>query len=311
MGVLLCRYWTVFLLSLGIAGLCAGCGKVTPEERDLHERYDYRDTRRIVRILLEAEAQLKEEGAAAFESFETDRKRWYYKDAYLYAYTTNGTCIFHGGIPELVGQALPDVVDAEGRELLTMASAAAADPDNVHGWIHYWWNIPNRLYPAWKSSCNRIVTLPDGTQVLLGIGMVELPREREFVKSAVEGAADLLESEGRAALTTLKNPLSRYNLLGSPLFIVTEKGDTVIAPTFRTGYTRNILEYEDDAGHTPLKQAITRLADADSTWVILLTRDPLSMNLHKMGLYMKKVNMGDETLYVGATAPLPKPSWMK
>jgi len=292
-------------------GFLMACKPASKEAHRLHELYDYRDTRRIVRILIDAEKELSKEGAAAYSSFKNDKERWYYKDAYLYVYATNGTCLFHGGIPELEGQYLPDIVDAQGREMLKMVHEAALDSNNPHGWVHYYWNLPDRIYPVLKSSCHRIVTLPDGEQVMLGIGLTKLPRERVFVKFAVDSATALLEKNGRAALDVLRDPLAIYNLPNSPLFMVTEKGDTIIAPAFRTGHTRNILDYQDAVGHTPLKDAIHRLQDKDQTWVVLMVRDPLSMNLQKMGLYMRKVNMGSEVVYVGATTILPKPSWMK
>ena len=307
----LIRLLFLLLYAGAYLALFSACDSAPNNTQHLHELYDYRDTRKIVCILLDAEKQLSEKGPSAFNSFHKNKNRWYYKDAYLYVYATNGTCLFHGGIPELEGQQLHDIVDAEGRELLSMVHAAALDPENPHGWVHYYWNIPNRLYPVWKSSCHRVVTLPDGEQVLLGIGLAKLPQERDFVKFAVDSAVRLLKKKGSAALEALQDPLSMYNLPGSPIFIVTEKGDTIIAPTFRTGYSRNILDYEDDAGHTPLKDAIDRLQDTDHTWVVLLVHNPLSMNLQKMGLYMRKAKMGEQVVYVGAPSELPKPSWMK
>jgi hypothetical protein len=295
------------LLCLLVSCRPPGPGK----QPDNLQLYDYRDTKRLVRLLADAAAVLAVQGEDGFAEFRRDPERWTYRDAYLYAYDVTGRCVFHGGMPELECKQLMDVEDAQGRKSLRMAFAAARDPDNPHGWVHYWWNIPNRLYPVWKSSCHSLVTLPDGKTVLLGTGMANLPQEREFVKIIVDAAARQLAERGAAALDEIKDPLSKYNLPGASIFVVSENGDTLIAPAFRFGASRNILDYQDDAGHTPLREAILRLHGATETWVVILARNPQSMSLTKKGLYVRKIAMDGERIYVGATADLPKPSWMK
>ncbi|MDY6951683.1 MAG: cache domain-containing protein [Thermodesulfobacteriota bacterium] len=292
--------------------LLVGCG-LSGKGKEPHnlQLYDYRDTKRLVRLLADAALVLAAEGEEGFAQFRQDRARWTYEDAYLYAYDVTGRCVFHGGMPELEGKELMDVEDTEGRKSLRMAFAAVNDRDNPHGWVHYWWNIPNRLYPVWKSSCHSLVTFPNGKTVLLGAGMANLPQERAFVKIIVDGAARQLAEEGAAALDDIRDPLSKYDLPGASIFVVSEKGDTLIAPAFRFGASRNILDYEDDAGHTPLREAILRLQEATETWVVILARNPQSMSLTKKGLYVRKIAMDGERIYVGATADLPKPSWMK
>jgi hypothetical protein len=298
---------TALLLCLLVSCRMSNQGK---QPDNLH-LYDYRDTKRLVRLLSNAAALLAVQGEKGFDHFRRDRERWTYQDAYLYAYDVTGRCVFHGGMPELEGKELMDVEDAEGRKSLRMAFAAVNDPDNPHGWVHYWWNIPNRLYPVWKSSCHRLVTLPEGKTILLGAGMANLPQEREFVKIIVDGAARQLTEQGASALDDIRDPLSKYDLPGASIFVVSERGDTLIAPAFRFSASRNILDYEDDAGHTPLREAILRLQGETETWVVILARNPQSMSLTKKGLYVRRIAMGGERIYVGATADLPKPSWMK
>lgn len=303
------RAFILALLLLWLGG-CRGSGEAGNQANQ--QLYDYRDTRNVVALLQQAGTRLAAEGDAAFSRFRHEPREWTYRDAYLYAYDLEGRCLFHGGMPELEGQNLLEVEDAEGHKSLQLALAAARDPDNPHGWVHYWWNIPNRLYPVWKSSCHTLVSLPDGRTILLGIGLANLPREREFVKIIVDGAARRLAGAGLAALPELRDPLSKYNLPGASLFVVAADGDTLIAPAFRFGGARNILDYQDDAGHTPLREAILRLqGESDSTWVVILARDPQSMSPAKKGLYVRRVALPGQSLYVGATADLPKPSWMK
>jgi hypothetical protein len=264
-----------------------------------------------VLLLEDAARELEAKGPAAWETFSTHPERWRYEDTYFYIYSTNGLCLYHGGMPELIGQKLPGLRGAEGRLLLDMAQEAVRNPNNPDGWIHYWWNRPKRLYPEWKSSCNRLVMLPDGETVLLGIGKSELLPERAFIQVVVDSAAALLNETCAAGIDELSDPLSFYHMPDASLFVVTETGEALIAPAFQTKKARNILDYQDDAGHAPLREAFRRLQAADSTWVIVLAKDPNSMNMEKRGLYMKKTRMGDEMVYVGATTLLPEPAWMQ
>ncbi len=206
---------TVLFLSVGtLAVHTFGCTDSHKKQHADIGQYDYQDTRTLVRLLMSAKKLLQIKGAGAFEGFRQD-KRWRFKDAYFYAYTTTGKCVCHGGMPELEGQELINLQDAIGRKTLCMALQAARDPANPHGWVHYWWNLPNRLYPIWKSSCHTLVELPDKQVVLLGIGMANLPREKRFIKIIVDGASCLLAEKGSSALAELRNPQSRFNLPGA------------------------------------------------------------------------------------------------
>jgi hypothetical protein len=298
---------------LNLAFLCclvfcaAGCGS----REDPLSQYDYRLTRQLVRLMQNAADQLETQGTNAFTIFRDAPDDWTFSDAYLYVYSTNGTCLFHAGMPELEGQALLDVEDASGRRSLQMALQAAADTNDPHGWVHYWWNLPNRLYPIWKSSCHQLVTLPDGQNVLLGAGLANLPRERDFVRNNVDAAARLLAEQGTNALELIDHPLSRFRLPGSPIFVVAEDGTALLSPSFQISQHQNILHYQDDAGHRPLLDALTRLEHTNRLWTILLVRTTDSMNLRKKGLYIRETRIGTNKVYAAATADLPEPAWMQ
>jgi hypothetical protein len=287
-----------------------GCGKHSSKSDQLNKVYDYRITRRVVHLMLNAAHLVHEKGTNAFVEFQNNPDNWTYQDAYIYVYDTNGVNLFHGGIPDFEGRALKGIRDATGRHMLDLAMQAVSNTNNLYGWIHYWWIIPHHLYPVWKSSCHDIVTMPGGDKVLVGAGMPNLPRERFFVKSAVDSAAALIKREGKAALEKIEDPLGPYNLPGSSVFVVSEAGDTFIAPGFQTTRSRCVLDYVDDAGHKPLQDAMERLKNNESTWVVMIIRDRDSMNMKKEGLYVHKTVLDNRIVYVAATAVLPKPAWM-
>lgn len=302
-----------FLRLLGVLScfifLFVGCEKSGPSTSDL-DGYDYRDTQRLVRLVRSAADQIAHRGTAAFELFRKNPKDWTYKDAYIYVYDGAGKCIFHGGTPELEGRTLLNVQDISGKYSLQLAFKMARNPANPHGWVHYAWNSPNRLNPQEKSSCHFLVTMPSGEEVLVGGGLPNLPVERSFVQFAVDEAVSLLERQGIAALETIRSPASEFRFLGTAVFVFTADGTTLVDPALSLPYNRNILNYEDDTGHRPIRRLIEQLQKEPSAWVVLASRNPRSINMMKKGMYGRKCTIDGRVLYVAGISDLPKPAWM-
>jgi len=287
----------------------SGCEKSGPATSDL-DCYDYRDTQRLVRLVRSAADQVAHHGTAAFEVFRQHPEDWTYKDAYIYVYDGSGKCIFHGGTPELEGRTLWHVQDISGKYSLQLAFKMARNPANPHGWVHYAWNSPNRLNPQEKSSCHFLVTMPSGEEVLVGGGLPNLPVERSFVRFAVDEAVSLLERRGLAALDTIRSPASEFRFLGTSVFVFTTDGTTLVDPALYLPYNRNILNYEDDTGHRPIRRLIEQLQKEPSAWVVLASRNPRSINMMKKGMFGRKCTVDGRVLYVAGISDLPKPAWM-
>jgi hypothetical protein len=287
----------------------AGCENSGPSSDDLAS-YDYRDTRRLVQLVRSAANLIEQQGPAAFGVFRQHPEKWTYKDAYIYVYDSSGVCLFHGGTPELEGRKLWHVQDIDGKFSLQLAFRMARNPANPHGWVHYSWNSPNRLYPEEKSSCNFLVTMPSGQEVLVGGGLPCLPVERSFVQFAVDEAVALLEREGLSALDTIRSPASEFRFLGTSVFVFAEDGTTLVDPALFLPYSRNIINYEDDTGHKPIRLLMERLQTENSAWVVLISRNYRSINMIKKGLYGRKCRVDGRTLYVAGISDLPKPAWM-
>ena len=66
---------------------------------------------------------------------------------------------------------------------------------------------------------------PDGKVYLVGSGSSTIKVEKEFVREAVDAAAQLLQRRGRvAAFQELKEPGSRFQFLGSYIFVLDNRG---------------------------------------------------------------------------------------
>ena len=57
--------------------------------------YAYEDTRRLVALVEEAAALMKQKGEAAFSEFGQKGSKWFTEPYYLFVYKPDGTCVFH------------------------------------------------------------------------------------------------------------------------------------------------------------------------------------------------------------------------
>ena len=292
--------------ALVFAGLiAAGCSNQAVDAEEL-ACYDYRQTKKIIHDVKKAANLAAEKGDAAFKVLpraESD------DDFYVYVYSRDGACLFHGGEPGLEGKNLLDVRDARDREVLKMAWDAASDPENPHGWIHYYWNQPGRFFYVKKSSCNFIVETPEGEAVLVGGGLNNPPVERVFLKATVDGAARLIAENGESALEELRSADSRFHYHDSIVFVLNSRGEALVDPVHLSATGRNYKDSTDSAGYHCIGDLLDKLATADSAWVIIQTHDRMSRNLIKRALYGRKTVMGDRPVIAAGLVEIPKPAW--
>jgi hypothetical protein len=290
----------VVLLTALISG-CAG----TDDGLDL-SMYQYRETRDLVRFVYHAACSIETGGNTAIDAFRADREGCCREDQYLYVYDLSATCIFHAGMPYLEGTNLRDITDVDGKRVFDMIFQALEDPGNPHGWVHYSWWEPGSFYPVPKSSCHFRVTTPEGVELIVGGGINYPHEEREFARIIVDGAVDLIEREGTAAIDSIDDPLSRFNYRDVRVFAFRPDNDIVISPIVADSMMRiNLLEAVDRAGNRPFALAVRQLESGDRVWQVFLARNRYERQLVKKVLYLRKTELDGSTLYVGAITDLP------
>ena len=271
-------------------------------------RYDYRDTRHLVSLTGRAAALVGKEGKKAFAVFRKNPGEWsLHGSSYLYVYDLNGINLYHGGYPEFTGKNLIDFTDLLGKKVyrLIVGQLENYPTFNPHGWSHYLWVPPGALNGVWKASCNFMVTMPDGRRVFVGSGIDSPLQEREFYRIIVDEAARLLEQKGRAALADLKSPRGPFTIYDRGVFVIDREGNALIDPGMNLDRPRNLLEYRDFTGHRPLVELDKKLQNADTAWVIMLTRENTGGKPVKKGIYGRRAVMDKEQVIVGAICPLP------
>ena len=270
--------------------------------------YQYRDTKDLVKFVYDASLMLKKDGLKSLEYFRNNREINFTPDRYLYIYDINGVNIYHAGMPELEGKNLWDLTDKNGKKPVQMVSAALADKNNPHAWVHYSWWEPGKFYPVPKSSCHFKVTTPGGKILFVGGGLNYPHEEKEFIRIIVDDAAQLIKEKGYSALSEIADPASRYNFRDVKVFAFTPDGKLLISPVMNDNLTDfELLNCVDEMGHKPFVKALHELESKDSTWEVFLAKNRYQRILVKKSLYLRKATIAGQEIYVGAITDLPQP----
>ena len=269
--------------------------------------YQYRDTKDLVKFVYDASLVLEKDGLKSLNYFKDNRKKYLTKNRYLYIYDMSGTNLFHAGMEQIEGKNLLDIKDKNGKYITRLVLQAIQNENNPHSWVHYSWWQPGKFFPVPKSSCHFKVTTPGGKIIFVGGGLNYPQEEKEFIRIIVDDAAKLIDEKGETALEEISNPVSKFNFRDVRVFAFSDNGETLISPVMNSTLLEiNLLECIDEAGHKPFIQALEKLKSKNSGWEVFLSKNRYERNLIKMSLYLRKVNLPDKTIYVGAVTELPQ-----
>jgi signal transduction histidine kinase len=298
--------------TLSIVLLAAAC-QSQPPAASRTDPYLYEDTRRLVHFVEDAAALLEREGSRAFAEFDRAGSFWRTAPTYLFVYDDRGTCLWHGLNRELVGRNLLSLRDALGKPVVEMVTAIGARPErDAAGWVFYLWEERVEFVPTWKASYVRKAVGPEGKVYLVGSGSSLIKVEKVFVQEAVDAAAQLLEQRGReAAFRELKEPASRFQFLGSYIFVLDGRGRFLIDPAYPTLQGRDMSGFRDAIGRPVVRELLEQLQSADRVWVQFLWPKQGETMLSRKMMYVRKVEAGGEPLLVGSDFFVATPVWMR
>ena len=269
--------------------------------------YQYRDTKDLVKFVYDASLILKKDGLKSIEYFKKNRKDYFSKNRYLYIFDMDGVNLFHAGMPQLEGENLMEITDKNGKPIAHLILEALDNPNNPHAWVHYSWWQPGKFFPVPKSSCHFKVTTPEGKELYVGGGLNYPQEEKEFIRIIVDDAAKLIAKNGKDAIKKISNPVSEFNFREVRVFVFTGSGKTLISPVTNNNSVQiNLLQCVDETQHNPFIHALQQLDSKDKVWEVFLAKNRYDRDLRKMTLYIRKVKMGNEEIFVGAATQLPK-----
>jgi len=296
-----------------IAGAALLGAAVVAHAGDKTSLYTYSDTRALVSLVEEAAGLVERQGEQAFRQFGVKGSKWLNGDVYFFAYLVDGTCVFHPITPELVGKNVLDLRDLNGKPIIRSIVDVGKKPGNdASGWVFYLWENQVQLTPMWKSTYVRKVVAPNGQTYVIGSGLYDIKVERVFIEERVNRAADVLKAEGKAAaFKQFKDPASPFFFLNSYIFVLSDKGETLVDPAFPTLAGRNLSDFEDAVGFRAIKEVLQKLETADAAWVQYMWLKPGSPMPSRKLLYARKLTIGDEILIVGSDFFVATPIWMR
>jgi signal transduction histidine kinase len=289
------------------------CRPARPVSASRTDPYLYEDTRHLVRFVEDAAQLLEARGTAAFSEFDRPDSRWRTASTYLFVYDANGTCVWHGLNRELVGRNLLSLRDALGKPVVEMVTAVGRRPErDAADWIFYLWEERVEFVPSWKSSYVRKAVAPDGKVYLVGSGSSTIKTEKEFLRETVDAAAQLVERRGRAAaFQELKDPGSRFQFLGSYVFVLDARGRFLIDPAYPTIEGRDMSNFRDAIGRPVVRELLAQLRTADRAWIQFLWPRQGETVLSRKMMYVRRVQANGEELLVGSDFFVATPIWMK
>lgn len=303
----------LFALVAAIASIAVGIGHAKDHAKDRASLYTYRDTKDLVSLVEDAAALMERDGDKAFKEFGHKGSRWFNDEYYIFVYALDGTCVFHPVSPDLIGKNVMSLRDMYGKPIIERITDVGRKAGNdASGWVFYLWKDAMQLTPGWKSAYVRKVVAANGQTYVVGTGSSGIKVERPFVEQRVRSAAELLKSAGRdEAFKQFKDLSSDFVFLNSFIFVLNERGHTLVDPAFPTLTGRDLSEFRDAVGFHAVREALRKLAHADEAWVQYLWPKPGSAATSRKLLYLRKVVSGGETFVVGSDFFLPTPIWMK
>jgi signal transduction histidine kinase len=300
-------------LALGLVCFLVGCGAPRSPGAARTDPYLYEDTRRLVRFVEEAAGEVEARGTAAFADFSRSEARRSRGELYLFVYDGDGVAVFHGAKPELVGKNLSGFRDLLGKPMVReVADFARREGKDAAGWVFYLWEEQSEFLPRWKASYVRKAVAPDGRAYAVGSGSSRLKIEKAWVKDRVDLAVDVLRRKGKAAaFTDFRDPASPFQFLETYLFVTDQKGRALVDPSYPTRSGRDLGSFRDAVGRLVLGDVTAKLEKSDQAWSQYLWPRPGDTLPSRKALYVRKVVVEGETLYVGSDFFLASPVWMR
>jgi signal transduction histidine kinase len=299
-AVALAAMWLALLMSSG-------------DCKDQLTQYSYKDTQNLVSLVEDAAGLIETKGDEAFKEFAKKDSKWFNGDYYLFAYTIDGTTVFHPLRPDLVGQNVMDLKDMNGKQIIRQITDIGRQPaSDASGWVFYLWEDRTQITPTWKAAYIRKVVTPDRKTYVVGSGSYNIKMEKAFVEERVNRAARFLQIAGKAeAFEQFRSPASPFFFLDSYIFVINEQGETVIDPAFPNKTGRTVIEFQDAVGFFAFKNALEKLEHADEAWVQYLWPKPGSSTPSRKLIYVRKVKVGGEVFIVGSDFFLATPIWLR
>jgi hypothetical protein len=242
---------------------------------------------------------IEQEGESAFPRFREAGSEWFRDDRYVFVWGLDGMRYVYPPDPSGEGKNMRHLTDVKGKPIGEWFIAKAAGPEGG-GWVHYQWPRPGEIFPVWKSTYVQRAAAPSGNAYLVGGGRYNMPLEPAFVVALVDEAARMLSALGNQGFSRLKDETGEFVFMDTYVFVLALDGTEYVNPAFPSLEGRNLLDYKDAAGNVLVREMIEQTEDTGSAWVDYYWPRPGSAEPVKKRAYVRRVEIGGETMLVGA-----------
>ncbi len=201
--------------------------------------------------------------------------------------------------PALEGKPEIELKDVNGKPIIKGLIGAASGADK-HGWFQYQWPEPGSMFPRWKSSFVTHVVAPSGKEYVVGSGLYNMKMEKDFVVTAVDAAAALIEKEGEAAFPGFRDKAGPFLFMDIYIFVDRPDGVELVNGAFPSLEGKNFMGYQDSRGKYLCRDYINVAVTKGAGWTDYLWPKPGESTPSKKHTYVKKATYGDSVFIVGS-----------
>ncbi|TNE61216.1 MAG: cupin domain-containing protein [Bacteroidetes bacterium] len=279
------------------------------------DRYTYRETQELTRLVEDAVGLLRLKGEAAFDDFGQMGSKWRQNESYIFVLDLDGNMLVHPD-PALKGKNTMYLKDVNGKAIIQgLLETVTALSDKHEGWYHYQWPVPGGLLPRWKSTYVQLVQAPSGRKYMVGSGVYNDRMERTFVEDLVRHAVGEVERKGKAAFKAFHDPAGPFLVKDVYIFVVDMNGVELVNPAFPYLEGRKLLEMKDANGKYVFREMIRMVQKDGAGWLDYMWPKPGESVASQKSSYVHMAKMGDRQVMVGCgvypvdavTEPLPTP----
>jgi len=295
--------YRIFLVSfLFVFSTMNVCAQEISGKSQKSSSYKYEQASSLVSLVKEAALAIETKGEAVFPEFKTEGSQWRHGDIYVFVIDSDGNMIVHPD-PALEGKNQIELKDLNNKPIIK-GLINAASGNNKEGWYHYQWPEPGSLFPMWKSSFVKFVIAPSDKKYVVGSGLYNMNMEKEFIVALVDSAVELIEKEGKAAFSKIRDKAGQFIFMDTYVFVDTPDGTELVNGAFPNLEGRNLIDYKDSNGKPLVKDYINIALNEGAGWIDYLWPKPGQANPSKKHAYVKKAQYGDEVFIVGSGAYL-------
>lgn len=253
----------------------------------------------LIAFVQQAADLVAEKGPEAFGQLRDKNGPWFGRDRYIVVNDLVGNVLVDPNRPEFEGTNQIRLRDADGKGIVKQIIQEVAGESRT-GWVHYLWPKYALSEPYWKSTYAVRVADPSGKDYIVSSGLFGVKNQGLFVVDTVDEAAELVRQRGRDAFDAFRDPAGPFLYDNTYVFVFDERGTELVNAGFPGFEGRNLLGIQDSTGAHPVRTMIDALENQDTAWVEYNWPKPNSASSYKKMAYVKRVETGGETLYVGS-----------